>query len=102
MSGIGPDGVNAAFGFVSMWIIVINIVKLYKDKEVKGLHWIAPAFYTTWALWNLYYYAHLAQRISFLTGVGTAISYVVYLSMVLYYVRKSNVRVNDLLSGERV
>jgi hypothetical protein len=36
---------------------------------VKGVHWIPTGFFTAWGFWNLYYYPHLDQWLSFFGGL---------------------------------
>lgn len=84
------DLVNALFEGIGGFIILLNIFKIHKDKEIKGFHWVVLLFFTSWGYWNLFYYPHLGQYLSFICGVGVVLSNTIYLSMVLYYTHKKN------------
>lgn len=56
------DLINGAFeslGAVCCWI---NVAKIVRDKEVKGVYWPLTGFFATWGVWNLYYYHSLLQN----------------------------------------
>ena len=85
-----PDLINACFELGGGFIILLNISKVYKDKEVKGFHWVVLLFFTLWGYWNLYYYPYLHQWLSFIGGLSIVSSNTIYLSMIIYYMLKSN------------
>lgn len=82
------DLVNGLFEMFGMFFILPSIVKLYKDKEVKGVSWIHACFFAAWGLWNLVYYPSLQQWLSFAGGIGIAIANIVWLSQLIYYTRR--------------
>lgn len=65
--------------------ILMSILKTHRDKRVTGLHVSSNLFFTTWGLWNLYYWPHLGQVAAFLGGVVLCLANVVWLGQVLYY-----------------
>ena len=83
------DLVNGSFEALGSLFILISILKLYKDKEVAGVSWIHVAFFSLWGVWNLFYYPHLGQVLSFIGGCLIVISNSVYTGMLVYYGRKS-------------
>lgn len=85
-----PDLINASFELCGGAVIFLNIFQLYKDKELKGFHWGVLLFFTSWGYWNLYYYPHLHQWLSFIGGLSVVSSNTIYLSMVIYYMLKSD------------
>lgn len=59
-----PDIINGlfeGFGFVA---VSLSCLRLRKDKQVKGISLATTAFFTSWGLWNLYYYPSLGQSLS--------------------------------------
>lgn len=84
------DLINACFELSGGCIILLNVRQLYKDKELKGFHWGVLLFFTVWGYWNLYYYPHLQQWLSFIGGISVVSSNTIYLSMVIYYMIRSN------------
>lgn len=62
---------------------------LYRDKQVKGVSVFATVFFTTWGYWNLYYYPHLNQWVSFAGGVMIVTANTLWIAMMAYYLRKA-------------
>ena len=63
------DLVNGSFEFIGGIAGWVNVVKLYRDKKVRGLYWPAMFFFTVWGFWNVYYYPTLDQYASFAGGI---------------------------------
>lgn len=85
-----PDLINGGFevfGFVAM---ANNIRGLLKDKMVRGFRLTSMLFFTSWGIWNVYYYPHLQQWASFVGGLLMCLSNIVYVSLTIYYLRKNN------------
>jgi len=83
-----PDAINGAYELGGGLFLLYNCFRLYQDKEVKGISIGTTAFFASWGYWNLFYYPHLHQWLSFLGGilvVGTNTAWVV---MAIYYTRK--------------
>jgi hypothetical protein len=90
------DFINGMFELTSGLFCTINIVRLVRDKTIKGISWIPTAFFSIWAIWNLYYYSSLNQPISVMGGVGIFIANIVWLFLVFYYKRIEKKRVIKL------
>jgi hypothetical protein len=80
-----PDMVNGTFELIGALILGINCVKLYKDKQVKGVSLIPVTFFTCWGVWNLYFYMSLDAWFSFFGSIAIALSNSVWAIMALYY-----------------
>ncbi len=93
MTNYYPDLINAAFEGLGTFFVYLNIRRIQRDKIVRGVDWRVMAFFTTWGFWNIFYYPHLGQWSSFVAGISLVIVNVMYLSLMLYYVRQE--RVND-------
>jgi uncharacterized membrane protein YfcA len=84
------DTVNASFEAVGGFMILLSILKLHKDKQVHGIHYLQVMFFTSWGYWNLYYYFSLQQYASWLCGISVCLANTVWLGMIMYYLRKTS------------
>lgn len=85
---MSADMINGAYECCGAAFLMLNVWKLYQDKEVKGVSWIAVAFFFSWGLWNLYYYPILGQWWSFAGGCLIAVVNAMWLGMLIYYSRR--------------
>jgi len=83
-----PDFINGLFELSGCWFILLSILRILKTKSAKGVHWLHPAFFSAWGSWNLYYYPHLGQWISFIGGFGVLIANSVWVILLLKYWRR--------------
>ena len=58
------DTTNGIYESMGGLFMLANCVKVYKDKEVKGISLLSMLFFTSWGYWNLYYYPSLSQWMS--------------------------------------
>jgi hypothetical protein len=86
---ITPDIVNGAFELVGGCMLMTNVLRIYKDKILKGYNPISTVFFTGWGLWNLFYYPHLGQWFSFAGGVFIVTVNSFWLGQIVYYGRKN-------------
>lgn len=80
-----PDGINGAFEILGSILIWINVLVIYKAKGYKGVSIVPMAFFTLWGMWNLYYYPHLGQWLSFYGGVSIVIANGAYVWLMYKY-----------------
>ena len=83
-----PDMVNGLFEACGGLALCANIKQLLKDKQVKGIHWGSTLFFTSWGLWNCFYYPHLDQWFSFLGGIFIATANIVWLALRVHYSKR--------------
>ena len=83
-----PDLINAMFEMLGGAFICMSILKLAKEKKVRGIHWLHASFFTSWGWWNLYYYPYLDQWASFVGGAFLVLTNTVWLWQLIYYTRK--------------
>ena len=83
-----PDFINGLFECVAGFMILLHVLQLHKDKQVRGLHVVPVVFFTAWGFWNLYYYPHLDQWWSFAGGVFIVITNVIWCLQIRYYLRQ--------------
>lgn len=79
-----PDLINACFeGGIGIlgWT---NVHALWRDREVKGTNWVLQFWVTAWGLFNLYYYPHLGQWLSFIGGLSIFGANAVWISSYSY------------------
>jgi uncharacterized membrane protein YfcA len=82
------DIINSLFEFFASLFILNNCYTLYKDKQVKGVSILSTAFFTSWGLWNVFYYPHLGQQFSFYAGIAVLLANILWVGMMVYYSRK--------------
>jgi hypothetical protein len=79
------DLINGGFELCSGLFQIANILRLIKDKEVKGVSLSSFILYTVWGLWNLYYYPSLGQSLSFIGGIFIVVTNMIWLGLAIYY-----------------
>ena len=79
------DFLNGLFEFCGAIALTMNVVKLLKDKMVRGVHWASTIFFTSWSLWNLIYYPSLHQWFSFAGGCAIVLANLTWLALILRY-----------------
>ena len=82
-----PDLINALFEACGATLVLLSIHRLHRDKLVRGVHWAPVLFFTAWGVWNLFYYPHLQQLLSFRAGVCLALVNAIWLAQLLYYLK---------------
>jgi hypothetical protein len=60
------NGLFEAFGGIMIWL---NVRRIIKDKQVRGMSSVTTWVFTAWGFWNLYFYPHLGQWLSFAGGL---------------------------------
>ena len=83
-----PDLINSLFELFGGIFLWLSVYRLYKAKCYKGISIIPITFYALWGYWNLYYYPHLNQWLSFYAGFNVVASNTVWVIMALYYKNK--------------
>ena len=84
---VWQDVFNGAFEFLGAPFIFMSVLKLHKDKEVKGVSWTHVAFFSSWGLWNLYFYPFMGAWFSFLGGVALVLVNITWLLQLIYYIK---------------
>lgn len=82
---MSADFINGAFEALGACFLFLNVLKLWQDKEIKGIDWKAVAFFFTWGLWNLWFYPAQGLVWSFLGGVLICLMNSLWLGLVCYY-----------------
>jgi hypothetical protein len=87
-----PDLINGLFELIGGLLIWLNVFKLYIDKQIRGVHYAPMVFFMLWGYWNLYYYAHLDQWISWAAGINIVTANTVWVCQLVYFWRKYDVK----------
>jgi len=65
----------------------LNCRQIIRDREIKGVLWHLTFFYTSWSLWDVWYFAHLGQWFAW-AGTWVVLSAsVLWLHLAIYYNR---------------
>lgn len=83
------DAVNGLLEFGGAWFTWGHAVALFRDKEVRGVYWPAFFFFALWGVWNLYYYRHLDQPLSWLGGAVLVAGNFAWIALFLVYRRRA-------------
>ena len=83
-----PDLINGIFEGAAGFMLWFNAVKIYKDKQLKGVHVFPTAVFALWGYWNLFYYPHLNQWISFFAGINVVLPNTIWVALAIHYSRK--------------
>jgi len=79
------DLINGGFELAGGAFITLSVVKLWREKRVRGVSYVHAAFFSSWGFWNLYYYPSLDQWASFVGGVGIVTMNTIWLAQLIYY-----------------
>lgn len=80
-----PDLINGFLEAVGGFFVAFSIIKLHREKIVRGISAVHVGFFSAWGVWNLFYYPHLDQWLSFYGGIVLALTTWVYLGQIIYY-----------------
>lgn len=92
-----PDLINALFELLGSVMIWANVRQTARDQGYAGLYLPTVVFFALWGVWNLYYYPHLGQWLSFWGGVSIVTANTVWVIQMFYYGRRPSV---DKTKGE--
>lgn len=82
---MSPDLINGCFELVGAGFNLLNVHRLVKDKRLNGVRWEPTAFFTSWGVWNLFYYPALGQYWSFLGGCVIVAVNALWVALVAWY-----------------
>lgn len=64
-----PDLINGLFELVGGVLLALNVRRLWIDREIAGISPWPVAFFTSWGVWNLFFYPALGCWWSFAGGL---------------------------------
>ena len=80
-----PDLINGFLEFGGGCFLLKNVLQLYRDKSMKGVHWAPTLYFAAWGFWNLYYYPHLGQWVSVAGGIFLVAVNTFWFGQMIYY-----------------
>jgi len=80
-----PDIANGFFESIAGFMLWFNSLKLYRDKKVLGVHIFPTFFFALWGYWNLFYYPHLNQWVSFFAGINVVLANTAWVVLAVHY-----------------
>jgi hypothetical protein len=82
------DNINGLYETIGGLFMLANCIKVYKDKEVKGISLVSCVFFCTWGYWNLYYYPSLDQWMNTIGAALLTLFNTIWIGQAIYYTRK--------------
>jgi hypothetical protein len=82
---IQPDQVVAFFEAGSAFLIAKSVLKLRREKLVRGVSAWPICFFGLWGYWNLYWYSFINAPWAWWFGILVVISNTTWAGQVLYY-----------------
>lgn len=82
------DALNSIFEASGALFILLHVRRVWIDKMVRGVSWVAVAFFTLWGFWNLYYYTAIDQPWSFAATIAMVAANAAYVASLIYWSRK--------------
>ncbi len=83
-----PDQINGCFEVVAGLLLTLNVIRLHRDKQVRGVHIVPIAFMAIWGFWNLYFYPYIGAPWSFVGGIVVVVVNTVWVGQMIYYKNK--------------
>jgi hypothetical protein len=80
-----PDAINGTFELMSGFFLWNNVRILIVQKAIRGVSILTTAVFTIWGFWNLFYYPHLGQWLSFFGGINVVMANTVWVSLAIKY-----------------
>ena len=85
MLGDTMDQINAIAEVIACIVLLPSIMTAWRMKVVQGVHWLTPAFFWSYGIWNLFYYHSLEQYWSGLAAILLVAQNTIWLLMVVLY-----------------
>lgn len=80
-----PDLINASFELFGSIAVFISCMRAKKDRQIRGVSPITVGFFTAWGLWNIFYYPHLGQSLSFYCGIAVVFANTYWVCLIFKY-----------------
>lgn len=80
-----PDAVNSVFEFLGTPFVLVSLIKVIRNKNSNGVSYLTLLFFSVWGYWNMFFYSHLEQWLSFTASIALALTNTAWMVAVLYY-----------------
>jgi hypothetical protein len=64
-----PDLINAGFELLAALFILNNVRVLWNSRQAYGISLLSTMFFSIWGAYNIWFYPHLGQHLSFYAGI---------------------------------
>ena len=81
------DTTNGLYEVLGGLLVLNHCRAVLRDKAVAGVSIVSVALFTTWGMWNLYYYPSLGQWCSFGGGIVIMSANALWVMLLLRYRR---------------
>ena len=79
------DAINSAILALCSITLWLNVQRLYRDKQIRGVSWMPTLLFAGWGYWDLYYYPHLGQWFSLVSTISITAANTLWVMMALKY-----------------
>jgi uncharacterized membrane protein YfcA len=79
-----PDFINGSFEALGSLFILNHCLALWKSRQARGVSLVSTIFFQSWGIWNIFYYPHLDQMISFYGGIAIFIANTVWIGLIIW------------------
>ena len=79
------DLINGALEAVGAFFVMMDVMRLRRDKVVHGVYWPGRAFFMLWGVWNLYFYPYYEAYASFVGGVMLVLANLIWVALAIKY-----------------
>ena len=86
------DVCNASYELLGGFFVLNHCRVLLRDKAVAGVSILSVMMFTTWGVWNLYYYPSLGQWASFAGGLFIFFANAIWVALLVHYRRAHHIR----------
>jgi hypothetical protein len=94
------DLINGLFEAVGAGAVIGSILKLNKQKKVRGIHWGTSLYFLFWGAYNIFFYPYYGLIFSLLGACLLLAANLVWTVQLIYYTRKKTVEEEVLFVKE--
>lgn len=87
---MSPDMINASFEVTASAAVLNHCRVLLHDRQVSGVSTTSTGFFFAWGLWNLFYYPHIGQPLSFAAGIAVTVANCLWLVLLIAFSRRQS------------
>lgn len=78
------DLIMAAFQVGSCLFLLLSVLTIFQDRELKGVSVWMIGYFTVWTIYGIWNWYRLDQFWSYTTSIAMSILYVIWLSLAIY------------------
>ncbi len=82
------DAVNGGYESLASLFLLINVMRLHRDKECKGVSIAPTAFFASWGYWNLFFFPYNGLWFSAIACGLVALVNTFWVGQMIYYSRR--------------